>query len=265
MTTNDLIPRLYFLPVLICLAFAVSCTTTEPSLPVPPITKADSLTLSSVDVTHRSATLNIKTTQHNTGKTIELRRDYNSTDTVVAAYSVNVLDTTIIDDHDGEGLLLDTDYNYYAVRLDSLNQPVDSSETVTITTLAATSHNYTWQEFTIGELQSTLYDVWGTSENNVYACGTVIINDTAYGVVKWNGNEWKPEKRIGGLRAIHGFSEGDIWTVGGGVWYYDGNNWMDMDETNNVLKDNRTYISIWGTSGGESTSSSNRRLSRSPH
>ena len=58
---------------------------------------------------------------------------------------------------------------------------------VTQKTLAPTSHNYTWQESQLVTWQSALYDVWGTDENNVWAVGTVMINDTAYGVLKWNG------------------------------------------------------------------------------
>ena len=90
--------------------------------------------------------------------------------------------------------------------------------------------------------------MWGTNENNVYAVGGVRLNDTMYGIIKWDGTEWKPEKRIGGLQAIWGFSENDIWAVGGGVWYYDGNNWTDIADNNNVLQANIGYTSLWGTS-----------------
>ena len=52
-------------------------------------------------------------------------------------------------------------------------------------------------DFTIGDsgFSNVLYDVWGT-DNNVWAVGTVMMNDTAYGVIKWNGTEWKPTFKI---------------------------------------------------------------------
>ena len=73
----------------------------------------------------------------------------------------------------------------YAVRVDSLGQLKDTSNIVTQKTLAPTSHNYTWQEFTIGDagFSNALYDVWGTDENNVWAVGGVTINDTVYGII----------------------------------------------------------------------------------
>ena len=122
-------------------------------------------------------------------------RTLNSITTTVAEFSILVKDTTIIDDNNGTGLLLDTTYTYFAVRVDSVGQLKDTSNIVTQKTLAPTSHNYTWQEFTIGDWQSALYDVWGTDENNVWAVGSVTINDTVYGVLKWNGIEWLPVKK----------------------------------------------------------------------
>ena len=153
--------------------------------------------------------------------------------------------------------MLDTTYTYFAVRMDSLGQLKDTSNIVTQKTLAPTSHNYTWQEFTIGEWQSVLYDVWGTDENNVWAVGTVMINDTAYGVLRWNGFEWKGDKKIGGVSAIFGFNNNDVWVVGGAVEKWDGIKWTRIDATvtnghitikDSVLFYNNPYTSIWGTS-----------------
>ncbi len=77
-----------------------------------------------------------------------------------------------------------------------------------------------------------------------------MINDTAYGVLKWNGVEWLPEKRIGGLQTIFGFNENDIWVAGNGIWHYNGNLWIDYDNIirNPGFYDNGPYTSIWGTS-----------------
>ena len=102
---------------------------------------------------------------------IRVLRNFNSITSTIAEYPILVKDTTIIDDDNGIGLLLDTTYTYFAVRVDSLGQLKDTSNIVTQKTLAPTSHNYTWQEFTIGDagFSNALYDVWGTDENNVWA------------------------------------------------------------------------------------------------
>lgn len=226
---------------------AISCEDEPPVVPPPPPPPVykDTITLSFEDVTHRSITVNIKTTVNNPKSTIKFFRIYNSSETQVTEYPITASDTSIID----EGLQLNTTYTYYAVRIDTTGERKDSSNIVEARTLAATSFNYTWQEFSIGEWNSVLYDVWGTVENNVYACGTIMINDTiAYGILKWNGVEWLPEKEIGGLLTIYGFSSSDIWAVGGGVWYYNGIEWEEYTYRDPVITNNISYSSVWGTS-----------------
>jgi hypothetical protein len=228
-----------------------------PDIPPDPIILKDTLAVSITDITHRSLTINVSTTQNNPGSVIKLFRSDNSSETLLAEYLIDVKDTSLIDDNNGAGLELNKEYSYYALRIDSLGERKDSSNIVTAATLNATSHEYTWEEFIIGEFQSSLYDVWGTDENNVYAVGTIIINDTAYSVIKWDGNSWKPEKKIGGQNAIYGFSETDIWSVGGGVEHYNGIEWVQIDSKSiggqgfpldSILHHNTPYTSLWGTS-----------------
>jgi hypothetical protein len=59
--------------------------------------------------------------------------------------------------------------------------------------------------------------------------------------------EWKPISKAGGV-VIYGFSENDIWTVGGAVFHFDGVEWNDLTNTDPVLHDNQSYTSLWGTS-----------------
>ena len=241
------------LPFILAISLIIaSCDTTEPPIipPSPPVVK-DTITVAVESFTHRSVTLNITSTTNSKNSSVRLIRTLNSITTTVAEFSILVKDTTIIDDNNGTGLLLDTTYTYFAVRVDSLGQLKDTSKTVTQKTLAPTSHNYTWQEFTIGEWQSALYDVWGTDENNVWAVGSVTINDTAYGVLKWNGMEWLPEKKIGGFLAIYGFSSTDIWAVGGAVWHFNGIIWEEYTYRDPIINNNITYTSIWGTSSND--------------
>ncbi len=112
------------------------------------------------------------------------------------------------------------------------------------------------QEYTIGDWQSALYDVWGTDENNVWAVGSLTIGGKFYGALHWNGIEWIPDSTVGGY-AIYGFGASDIWVVGGGVFHYDGGEWIQKDKKivngnaiplDLVLFNNTPYTSIWGTS-----------------
>ncbi|MFZ1518959.1 MAG: hypothetical protein WAU11_09305 [Ignavibacteriaceae bacterium] len=236
-----------------------ACDTTEPPIitPPPPVVK-DTITISVESFTHRSISFNIKSTVHSQQSSIRVLRSFNSNTIVIAEYPIQTKDTTIIDDDNGTGLLLDTTYTYFAVRVDSLGQLKDTSNIVTQKTLAPTSHNYTWQEFVIGDagFSNSLYDVWGTDENNVWAVGGAQINGKFYGAFHWNGVEWIADSTVGGS-AIYGFNSNDIWVVGGGVYHYENGNWVLKDiKLNNgsvtildsVSFANRPYTSVWGTS-----------------
>jgi hypothetical protein len=128
-----------------------SCKEDPPVVPPPDIPKRDTVTISVDHVTHRSVSLNLKTTLHNPGRIIKLYRDYSQ----VAQYSAAVSDTVIIDDNNGAGLALNRTYTWYAVSADSTGMVKDSSSIVQVSTLDTTSHDYTWEEFTFG------YDAFG--------------------------------------------------------------------------------------------------------
>jgi len=234
----------------------VSCQTTEPPIEkTPPETVKNTITIQVTQTTHRSITVLIKSTYNKPAKSIELYRRREDKDTLVES-SAFTLEKEIIDDDSGKGLVIDTEYKYYAVRVDTVSNRIDTSEIITARTLPSTSHDYIWEEFTLGEWQSSLWDVWGTDENNVYAVGGFKINDDFYGIFHWDGTNWNPIADAGG-RTIFGFSENDIWVAGGGVFHYDGNKWNQIDSklVNNqavildpVLFENSEYTSIWGTS-----------------
>jgi len=228
--------------------FFVSCQTTEPPIDkTPPETVRDTITVTITDSTHRSITLNVKSTFNKPAKSIELYRRRNNQDSLVEIYTAFTLEKEIIDDDSGKGLALDTEYKYFAVRVDTANKWIDTSEIITARTLPATSHDYIWEEYTLGEWQSSLWDVWGTDENNVYAVGSVTINDTTYGVIHWDGTEWKGSLLRGGLHTIFGFSKNDIWVAGNGFAHFDSTTWKEI-ENDNVINANVEYTSLWGTS-----------------
>ncbi|NCS89429.1 MAG: hypothetical protein AUK34_09545 [Ignavibacteria bacterium CG2_30_36_16] len=243
--------------------FIIGCNkSSPPTEPPPDEVKKDTVSIAVGDVTHRSISVNVQCTMNNVQWKVSLYRTLNGVDTLVAFFPVTVKDTNIIDDNNGNGLLLDTEYKYYAALTDTAGKLQEKTEIITAKTLAPTSHNFTWQIYPIGDAgiqASVLEDVWGTDENNVWAVGTVIIEDTAYGVIKWNGSEWLPGKKIGGWNAVFGFSNSDIWIAGGGVDHFDGIKWNPVSGYLNnttgqyivldrVLDDNTPYTSIWGTS-----------------
>ncbi len=260
--TGDLMKQILIALTLLYFSLALlSCKKDNPVIPPiePPVLK-DTVTVSVEGVTHRSVELRVQSTVNNDQLTIEIYRTLSSKDTLLSSYPITRTDTTIIDDDNGEGLLLDTEYKYYAVTRDSTGEIKDTSNTVSARTLAPTSHDYTWRETTIGDFGSVLYDVWGTDENNVYAVGIININGDSYGVIHFDGAEWYPiEDTVGGT-AIFGFKDDDIWVAGGGVYYFNGNNWrrIDAKSINNqlipldtVLFYNAPYTSLWGTSSND--------------
>ncbi|MCO6473858.1 MAG: hypothetical protein J5I57_09025, partial [Melioribacteraceae bacterium] len=225
-----------------------SCNSTEPPKPPPVIEPTDTVTVSITDKTHRSITVNVKTTLNNKNWKIELFREKQAEeDTLLTDFSVETEDTTIIDDNGGKGLELETEYGYYTILSTEAGEVKDTSEKVIGRTLGATSHNYVWEEYTIGE-SGALYDVWGTDENNVYAVGGVRINDTTYGVIHWDGTQWKPELKVGGKYAIYGFDRDDIWITGTSIYHYNGSNWIRVSDQDPILNEYITYTCLWGTS-----------------
>jgi hypothetical protein len=229
-----------------------SCKKDNPVVPPvePPVVLKDTVTISVKGVTYRSIELNVQCSMNNSQYSIRLFRTLNSKDTLVAEYLITVRDTTIIDNNNGNGLQLNTEYSYFAVTKDTTGEIKDTSNTVNATTLAATSHNYTWQEFNIGDWQSTLYDVWGTDENDVWAVGIVYIDNKFYGGLHYNGTDWNPDSTFGGY-AIYGFASNDIWVVGGGIFHFNGSFWDGIEERYPILNDNAPYTSLWGTSSND--------------
>lgn len=247
----------FFLLTFLILACKEDPPIAPPDPPPPPTVINDTLEVSIIDFTHISIVVNVKNTKNNPNSFVELYRTENRIGYLVAEYPITITDTTIVDDNSGNDLQLNTEYSYYAVRRDTSGARKDTSSIAYAATLEATAFNYTWEEYAIGEWNSVLYDVWGSDENNVYAVGGVRVNDTSYGVIHWDGTEWSIFSQFGGGVAIHGFSANEIWSAGGAVYNFDGNEWNRVDgftsgnqsfPLDQVLFDNRPYSSIWGTS-----------------
>jgi len=136
--------------------------------------------------------------------------------------------------------------------------------------------DYTWTVDTLAypnEIQTSMGNIWGSSENDVYAVGhCTTIKGTMW---HYNGSTWEPvvlTKSIGGNIAGHhnienvfGFSENDVWAVGyfsdaffdtsimnfnwfdsGLVIHYDGVEWQEVTKL-----PTEQLTAIWGTSSND--------------
>jgi hypothetical protein len=140
-----------------------------------------------------------------------------------------------------------------------------SSNKVTATTLDTTSHNFTWQTFTFGEVgagSSTLYDVAIIDENNIWAVGEIYMNDSlgnpdpnAYNAIYWNGVEWNPRKInvlfrgksiTPPLEGVFAFSSNDIWFVGSLPIHGDGEDW-EIYDLRTMVDPNISLSKAWGS------------------
>ena len=99
-------------------------------------------------------------------------------------------------------------------------------------------HGGTWTLMESGTT-ATLYDVWGSSENDVFAVGE------GGTILHYDGSSWTPMNSSSTFDVEHiwGFSSDDVLATGGWeLYHYDGNSWSVFEDGLGVLGD------IWGTS-----------------
>lgn len=222
--------------------------------PLPQPVPKDTITLSLEQVTQISSSINVKSTINNLNSLIRLFRVDNTSEKIIAEFNIKIRDTIIVDDNEGMGLQLNSIYNYYAIRIDTVGARKDSSNLLEVKTLDTTSFNYTWEEYTIGDNGSGLYGIWGTDANNVYAVGEIHLNGKIYGALHYDGVSWIPMDSTGGY-SVWGFGPNDIWVAGGSVFHYDGLRWKQLDSyaignqrfpLDTVFFYNTNYRGIWG-------------------
>lgn len=116
-----------------------------------------------------------------------------------------------------------------------------------------TSHTFTWEIDTLGEFQSSLYDVWG-SENDAYAVGVIYWSGRRLpiNIVHWDGDKWTPLDYLeGSIRSIYGFNSNQIWVCGS--WQVDYNAYALISYWNGSVwktwkfQEYNQLLSIWGT------------------
>jgi len=156
-------------------------------------------------------------------------------------------DTTIYDDH----LAAQSAYQYKAY-LYFNNKPYDSTDAVSIRTLNATSHDFTWHLDTIGVYGSAFLDVAVLNEHNVWAVGWIETGDTTVGAEVWDGQNWRVQYLSINklpcvpLQGIWPFSDNNIWFTGGSIFHWNG-------DSNSIsyfrdFHNNEMLHKIWGSS-----------------
>ncbi len=126
----------------------------------------------------------------------------------------------------------------HTYKFQSVSQSISRvSNSIDVTTMDTTSHNFTFETFTFGGTAGSmpLYDVAIISENDIWAVGEIYLLDTlgqpdpnAYNVVHWDGSQWELKRvyfpTICGStsqssypsNAIFAFDDGEIWISSSG-------------------------------------------------
>lgn len=237
----------------IALFLISNCDTTEPPL----IESIDTLSLIVEKTSHTSIMLHLVSTAHNKNALLVLERTQAGNNVeIMFSESLTTLDTLIVDNNNGLGLKLDTEYKYQAIiKRTNDDEIINSGNIVTTRTKSAVSQEFSWQEYSYGEWQSGFSDIWGLDENNVYMTGFIKTDSISYYLVKWNGSELEFLNEGGGI-GIFGFAKDDIWTVTNSVRHFDGSTWERIDgytkdnqsfPRDTILFNNRVYHALWGT------------------
>ena len=237
------------LSLFLSLVLTSSCDTTDP-----PSNKK--ITLEFEDASCTEAWLNLKLDNISLPAEININTD----DSTFLTANINSNDTTLFI----ENLQPNQTYSFHST-IHPYSQSILKSNSVSVTTMDTTSHNFTWETFEFGGINGSSYfsDVAIINENNIWAVGEIHTEDTdkfdsngvwvqPYNAVHWNGNTWEFE-RIGGYgygeyNVVYAFSENDVWF--GGFIKWDGEKYTVHTSGFPFLPngDGWRIKSMWGTS-----------------
>jgi hypothetical protein len=229
----------------LCIFAGMSCKK-NPVAPPPD----ESFVLTVTDVNCTEAWLTIHVGSGFTTHTAQLTRDT----AVVASITLIGTDTTIADTE----LSPSHTYTY------RLSLPGATSVTTKATSMDTTSHNFTWQMFTLGGASSSaLYDVAIINDTLAYAVGQMFLNDSTgqidqqpYNLATWDGTSWKIQKVpyyyqgqafYGPIYSLEAFNANDIWFGIGNMIHWDGQSFNAVELPTSVWGPNRIN-KIWGLS-----------------
>jgi len=233
-----------------------SCNSVDPP---PPKDEKPVLELKLEDVSCIEAWIELTITNFQPPATISLNQN-NQTRSIINLVKADTL--LYID-----SLLPNQNYSFHAAMQPSNNADEVKSNVLSVTTLDTTSHNFTFQTWTLGDLgSSVLYDAAIIDENNIWAVGEIFINDTSklgytkYNAMHWDGSNWELKRiyyygacsvvEYPPLKAIWAFAENNIViTNGGSIGWFDGNT-VDLDcRVNSLLTG--AINKIWGSSNND--------------
>jgi len=151
----------------------------------------------------------------------------------------------------------------YTAQAKITNDTAQNWKEFKITTLATTSHNFTWQTYEFGDYNpSALMDVTIIDENNIWAVGKIYLNDSLghsdpnnYNAVHWDGQKWESIKIAGyggwACRTVLAFSKNNIWFEGTIKW--DGKNYTVHNNGFPLLPNGDGWMinKMWGTSSND--------------
>jgi hypothetical protein len=177
----------------------------------------------------------------------------------VLSISSSPADTLVAD----EILLPNQTYTYLAYRL-SGSSITDSSQSLHVTTLDTTSHEWQWALDTLGVMNSYLLDAAIIAPNDIWVVGELFTEDSlgnleypAHNAAHWNGTAWEL-KRISVmfrgniitpvLEGVFTYSSTQIWFAGSIPIQGDGTNWAAYDIRAFTGYDTLSVSSCWGLS-----------------
>jgi hypothetical protein len=168
------------------LNLSISCDTTEQQSKVKILLEAE-------DASCTEAWLNLKI--ESTALPIEISLFQG--DSLLFTTNINSSDTTLF----VENLLPNQNYSFYST-IAQFNNGTIKSNSITVTTMDTTSHNFSWKTFEFGNYNSYLNDVAIINENNIWAVGEIHTAETdqfdsngvwvqPYNAVHWDGTNWE--------------------------------------------------------------------------
>lgn len=112
----------------------------------------------------------------------------------------------------------------------------------------STSHEIIWEVDTLGDWNSDLSAVWGSSPDNVWATGWITRGSWGTNIIHYDGEKWEDYDYFeADLNGMFGLNENDIWAVGNNliipnrdalIAHYDGTEWktVHIDYGTSILK-----------------------------
>lgn len=180
-------------------------------------------------------------------------------------FTLSAKDTTVCDN----SLLPGKNYTY------QIEYSSGIKESQSIRTMDTTSHDFSWQVFTIGDYNSRIRDVAIINDTLIYAVGEFYKNlpngqeeYPPYSLAKWDGHSWSlkrlyyKDKDYQGkeviapitvpISCILPFKYDDIWFSSGSVFHWNGqDSLIELSISRLALMDNvengKSLDQIWGT------------------